>query len=354
MQKQGKGTLLPSLPPKGPGARWALWTLGAAALLVLLLAGSFLVSPWPGVLLIRTIFDAGAAQTSQALERHVPPGIVEYPGEVYDATDPDGRFDLYLPPPGAAADGGTLPLVVWVHGGGGVSGRRGDIGNYARILAGHGMAVASLDYSTAPEAVYPTPVRQVNAALGHLAANAARWGLAADRFVLAGDSAGAQIVAQVANLTVVPAYSRRIGIAPALGPGQLRGLLLFCGPYNMRLDGHRGLFRAFMRTVLWAYSGTRSFEDDPRFAAASVIDHVTADFPPAFISAGNADPLLPDSKALAEQLEGLGVTVQALFFPDEQVPPLPHEYQFNLDTEAGQIALQQAVAFVREQAGPRR
>lgn len=348
------GAVLSSSPRMGPGVRCALWMLGAATLLSLLLAGGLLVSPWPGVLLIRMIFDRGAAQTAQALERHVPPGIVEHLGGVYDATDPDGRFDLYLPPPGAAADGGTLPLVVWVHGGGGVSGRRGDIGNYARILAGHGMAVASLDYSTAPEAVYPTPVRQVNAALGYLAANAARWGLADDRFVLAGDSAGAQIVAQVANLTVVPAYARQLGIAPALGPGQLRGLLLFCGPYRMSVDGHRGLFRAFMRTVLWAYSGTRNFEDDPLFAAASVIDHVTADFPPAFISAGNADPLLPDSKALAEKLEGLGVTVQALFFPDGHAPPLPHEYQFNLDTEAGQRALRQAAAFVREQAGRER
>lgn len=319
-----------------------------AGVFTLLAVGAFVASPWPGALLIRAAFDRGAERTARALQPHVPAGGVEHLDEIYDAADPDGRFDLFLPAPANRAAGTPLPVVVWVHGGGAVSGRRGDVGNYARILAAQGFAVAAVDYTIAPEATYPTPVRQVNAALGYLAAHGSRWGLSSERFVLAGDSAGAQIAAQVGNLTAVPAYARALGIAPALRREQLRALLLFCGPYVMRSSDLDGLGRAFMHTVLWAYSGTRRYETDARFATANVIDYVTADFPPAFVSAGNADPLLRHSVALATRLRDVGAPVRTLFFASDHEPPLPHEYQFDLDGDAGRLALREAVAFARE------
>lgn len=326
--------------------RW----LGAVLLSVALLAAAFSLSPWPGALLIRAMFDHGAAQTSARLQPHVPPGVVEHLGEVYDANSTDGLFDLFLPP-ATARSSDPPPLVVWVHGGGGISGSRGDIANYARVLAGQGLAVATVSYTIAPEATYPTPVRQVNAALAYLSRNADQWGLDAGRFVLAGDSAGAHIAAQVGNLTVVPAYAQAMGIAPALEAGQLRALLLFCGPYVMRSSDATGLARWFMHTMLWAYSGTRRYETDPFFAAtANLIDHLTPDFPPAFVSAGNADPLLPHSKALAARLQALGTPLHTLFFPSEHQPPLPHEYPFDLDRPEGMRALSEVVAFVRTHA----
>jgi len=53
----------------------------------------------------------------------------------------------------------------------------------------------------------------------------------------------------------------------------------------------------------------------------------------------NADPLAPQSRMLAEVVTQHGVPVDTLFFPDDYAPPLAHEYQFDLDTEAGQTAL---------------
>lgn len=334
-------------------ARWSVGRrlfIGLSLLLVLVVV-SFVVSPWPGALLIRFFFDRGAVQVAEAQQKHVPPGVVEHLGEVYDAGSSSGLFDLYLPPPATRTTGGdSLPLIVWVHGGGAVSGNRTHIGNYARVLAGQGFAVASVDYAIAPEAKYPTPVRQINAALAHLASHASTWGFAPDRFVLAGDSAGAHIAAQVGNLTVAPAYAQRLGIAPALKSEQLRALILFCGPYIMRSSDTGGLGGVFMHTVLWAYSGKRDFESDANFATANVIDHLTAEFPPALVSAGNADPLLPHSLAMAARLQALGTPVKPLFFAVDHQPPLPHEYQFNLDSEAGQLALRELVAFVRQHA----
>jgi acetyl esterase len=78
-----------------------------------------------------------------------------------------------------------------------------------------------------------------------------------------------------------------------------------------------------------------------------VANYVTGAFPPAFVSAGNADPLLSQSLEMAKVLKAAGVRVDTLFFPDDHEPPLPHEYQFNLDTEAGQLALERSLAFLR-------
>ena len=78
-----------------------------------------------------------------------------------------------------------------------------------------------------------------------------------------------------------------------------------------------------------------------------MVRNVTADFPPMFISVGNDDPLAPHSRLLVETAAKLGVSVDGLFFPDDYKPPLPHEYQFNLDTEAGREALQRTLAFLK-------
>ena len=135
-------------------------------------------------------------------------------------------------------------------------------------------------------------------------------------------------------------------MSPSIQRAQLRGLILYCGPYNLTERKPHGLVENFMLAMPWSYSGNRNFEDDPYFAPASVFNYVTGDFPPAFISAGNADPLESQSHALAEKLTADGVRVDSLFFPKDYRPALPHEYQFDLDTDAGRMALDRSGKFV--------
>ena len=102
-----------------------------------------------------------------------------------------------------------------------------------------------------------------------------------------------------------------------------------------------------MRTIVWSYSGVKEFGEKARLPEFSVPRHVTGDFPPAFISVGNADPLLPHSRVLADALVKRGVKVDTLFFPEDYRPALPHEYQFHLDTGAGREALERTVRFLQ-------
>ena len=108
------------------------WIVGAMIVTAFVAAG-FAVSPWPSVLIIRTIFDQGAAEASHKLASRVPEGVTTTTHQ-YDPDDPEALLDIHRP----ATLASDAPVVVWIHGGGFVSGRRGDITNYAKILAGEG------------------------------------------------------------------------------------------------------------------------------------------------------------------------------------------------------------------------
>ncbi|MFN0191021.1 MAG: alpha/beta hydrolase [Aestuariivirga sp.] len=321
--------------------KFIIWTLAVAIVIATAVYGAFQFSPWPSALLIRRVFDRDAITANKALAKHAPPGISEIPNRSYDQGSADARLDVYFP-----ADTGANPTIIWIHGGAWLSGSKDFLSNYFRILAGHGYTVVGVDYSLAPGAHYPTPIRQVNAALAHLKTNAAELKIDPANIFLAGDSAGSQIAGQMSNLITSPGYATQMQITPAIAKDELRGVILHCGAFGadgLNLDGP---FGGFIRTTLWSYFGTSDFLNDPRLKEFSVTGNLTPAFPPFFISGGNADPLLPQSEQLAEAARGMGITVDTLFFPNDYAPPLAHEYQFNLDTDAGKLALERSLAFV--------
>jgi acetyl esterase/lipase len=148
-----------------------------------------------------------------------------------------------------------------------------------------------------------------------------------------------------------PGYADAVGVEPTITADQLRGVVLACGPYDLvRLSSTRTPTAGrLVHAVMWAYSGKRRFLDDQLFATFSLTGHVTQDFPPALITVGNADPLKPHSELLVEELQSRGAHPETLFFPTDHEPPLSHEYQFALDTDAGQLFLDRMLTFLNRQ-----
>ncbi|MEU4424004.1 alpha/beta hydrolase [Actinoplanes sp. NPDC024001] len=316
----------------------------AAVVVALVLAAwlAFRLSPWPMVLVIRHLPALSGEGINERLQPAVPSGIVSVLDERYDPADRDAYLDVFRPDSAT----GPLPTIVWVHGGAFIAGTRKDLRNYLRILAGRGFTTVGVEYSHAPERRYPTPVLQVAAALAYLRRNAARLGVDPDRIVLAGDSAGAQIAGQIALALCDAAFAAAARL-PLVAPGvRIRATVLACGPYDLNLPDYQGEYGRFLRAIMWAYTGTRDFQNDPRFAFASLPQHVSEHFPPTFLTVGNGDPLRRHSVALAEALRARGVTVDALFYPDDHSPILDHEYQIDLNTDAGAAALERIVAHV--------
>jgi acetyl esterase/lipase len=302
------------------------------------------VNPWPAALLIRALFTDMGTKTADAMEAYAPPSdaIDSTLNQAYQTTAiggsaSDRQFDVYSP----ASTSGALPTVIWIHGGAWISGVKENVDPYVQILAAQGYTTVSLNYTVGPEAIYPVALTQLNDALGYLVAHAAEYRIDPDRLVIAGDSAGSQLTSQLAAMITNPEYAATVGLEPSLTAKQLRGVILNCGIYDVsEIPNAPGIGGWGFRTALWAYLGDKDWAHTPGGEEMSTIDDVTAAFPTTWISGGNADPLTAtQSKPFAARLSELGVDVTTVFYPDDTVPALEHEYQFKLELDAAQSAL---------------
>ncbi len=311
---------------------------------------AFVVSPWPGALVIRAVFQSNADKVLTIMEAYAPTSGVDQRLDIaYEPNDSWSKMDVFYPT-GTTTNLGT---IVWTHGGAWVSGNKSNDRPYFQILASHGYTVIGLNYTYGPEKTYPYAVHQLNKALDYIVANADDLHVDASRILLAGDSAGAQLSSQLAVAVTNPSYATQLELTPALTPDQLRGVILNCGIYRMsEMLGGKGIIAWGDDTSLWAYTGDRDLTTSAAMAEMSSYDFVTSAFPPAYISGGNADPLTDlQSKPLADRLTSLGVDVSPLFWPADETPALPHEYQFRLDLEAAQTALTKTLEFIDTHIG---
>ena len=299
---------------------------------------------WPTALAVRTVFEREARRTAASMLPFAPEGIrrVAEPIPARPGA-PATTADVFR-----SAAAGSRPTVVWIHGGGWVSGHRRDVDPYLRMLAGAGYTAVALDYSRGPEAVHPTAPRQLLAALEHLRRSAGRLGIARDRIVLAGDSAGAQLASQLATAITNPSYARAAGLPTTLPVDALRAVVLHCGIFDLgTLAAATGLAGRGLRAALWAYTGRRAWWTSDAARWMSTIDHVTPRFPPVFLSGGNADPLTAQqSRPFAAQLRSLGVPVTALLWGDGHDSELGHEYQFHFERPEARETLERTLAFL--------
>jgi acetyl esterase/lipase len=324
---------------------------GSFIIFILIILIAFRISPAPGAWVIRAVFNQNGAKTLAALEKHQPNvPISGITNQQYRPKDNDAMLDVYYPT--STKEGVALPTIIWTHGGAWLSGDKTNNTPYYKLLAAQGFTVIGLNYSLAPEHTYPTPIHQLNDAYTYIQAQAGRFHVDKDKLILAGDSAGAQLSSQMGAIITNPDYAAAVSITPSLKSSQLKGLVLNCGIYMMQ-----GLTQpdATLPKIVgwgddvsvWAYSGTKDFSD-PIIKEMSAYYHATKDYPRTYISGGNGDPLTKaQSKPFAQLLESMGVDVTKLFFADNYKPSLPHEYQFNLDTAAGNQALQETVKFVK-------
>ena len=298
---------------------------------------------WAIVMFYRRRFDRGGVSMNDALAKHVPDGI-RIDADVRYGIGPREALDVYRPERDWTS-GRVLPVIVWVHGGGFLAGDKAQVANYAKIIACAGYVTVAVNYSLAPAARHPTPTRQVNAAIAYLVANSQRFNLDVGRVILAGDSAGAQIAAQLALALTDSSFADSIGVSPSIPAKSLRAVALYCGLYDPDSVNPRSAEDSFFQVVARSYLGARNMDGGQLPPQFSIVRNINPDMPPLFISAGNGDRLLAHSRTLAQAAADAGVPTETLFFPSDYSPPARHEYQFDLNSEAGRTALRRSLEF---------
>lgn len=115
----------------------------------------------------------------------------------YDIQSEKQKIDLYLPP--EAKEGKTVPLLIFIHGGGFFAGDKRDmqISVYLGAL-NYGYALASVNYRLSDEVSFPEPVKDCKAAIRHLRKIAPQYNIDPSRFAVAGNSAGGYLSLMIA------------------------------------------------------------------------------------------------------------------------------------------------------------
>ena len=288
--------------------------------------------------------EEDGAKVNERVGRHVPAGVASRLDVNYDPADPEALLDVFYPAD-AVAQGRKLPTVVWVHGGGWISGSKSHVANYLRLVASRGFTVVGVDYPLAPGQAYPAALRQINKSLAFLKDNPPVEVVDATRLFLAGDSAGAQIAAELAGIISEPSHAEAAGFAPGIDRQNLRGILLYCGVYDMEL-AFKDLNPRRLTKIMRAYFADNDFLTIPRFRHFSVLRTITSRFPPIFVTVGNGDKLDGQARRLVEAARRNNVPVESLLFEADYKPSLGHEYQWQMDLEAAWLALDRSVSFM--------
>lgn len=181
-------------------------------------------------------------------------------------------------------------------------------------------------------------MNQLNQAHDYINKNALEFHGDKARIILAGDSAGAQLSAQLAAIITNPSYAKELNITPSFNASQISGMVLYCGIYKMETltEPNETLSKILSwgnRITIWSYTGARDAKS-PLIRQMSPHYHADSNFPATFISGGNGDSLTNiQSKPFAEHLKLLGVDVTTLFYADDHAPKLDHENQFILNED---------------------
>lgn len=225
------------------------------------------------------------------------------------------RLDVYRPH-GAT---GPSPVVLYVHGGGFRMLSKDTHWVMGLAFGRRGYLVFNVSYRLAPQHPFPAAVEDVAAAYEWVVRHAERHGGDLSRLVLAGESAGANLVASLALETVVPReepFARRVfetGVVP-------RAVVPACGIFQVsdvrRLVRRKPSISRFIADRLEEVEQTYLGADPSRhLASLDLADplvwvergpRLARPLPPFFLPVGTKDPLLPDTRRLAHALRSLG------------------------------------------------
>jgi acetyl esterase len=241
-----------------------------------------------------TIIGGAAPEPIHHVENRTIPG-----------TGGDIAIRVYRP-----SDEPSLPVIVYLHGGGWVLGGIGDYDGILRPVAnGTGAIVVSVEYRLAPEHRFPAAFDDAWAATKWVVAHAAELGGDPRRVAVMGDSAGGNLAAVIALMVRdegQPDLALQVLLYPVVdeeftSPSMIENAT----GYLLETERMRWFFRQYVTSAAdgndWRVSPMRA-ADLAGVASALVI---TAEY----------DPLRDQGNAYAVRLRDAGVAVEHTEYP---------------------------------------
>lgn len=241
---------------------------------------------------------------------------------------------------------GTLPVVVYMHGGGWVLGNAATHDRLVRELAvGARAAVAFVEYTPSPEAHYPVAIEQGYATAQWIVRDGASRGLDPGRLAVAGESVGGNMAAALALL------ARRRGDVTFVHQSMyypVTDAAMDTDSYDRFATGYY-LSRKLMEWFWDAYTVDPAERAEITASPNRASVEELTGLPPTFLLVDEADVLRDEGEAFAARLRSAGVPVTTVRY-DGTV----HDFMMLntlADTNAARAAIAQATAILRAALG---
>jgi acetyl esterase/lipase len=238
---------------------------------------------------------------------------------------------------------GTLPVILYMYGGGWVLGNADTHDRLVRELAvGTGAAVAFVEYDRSPEVHYPVALEQGYATARWIVREGAANGLDPDRIAIAGDSVGGNMTAALA-LMANERGDVRFAQQSMYYP--VTDAAMDTGSYEQFADGY--FLTAKSMAWFWdAYLPEVDRRSEPFASPLRATDEQLAGLPPAFIIVDEADVLRDEGEAYAARLRKTGVGVTTVRYDG-----ITHDFMMLnplSGTHATRAAVAQATSVLRD------
>ena len=256
--------------------------------------------------------------------------------EYRKANDQSMKLDFYSP---VTLSEKPAPLVVVIHGGSWMTGKRQDMAVFAQTLAKEGFAAATISYRLAPKDKWPSQIDDCQAAVRYLRANSGEYKIDPNRISSLGASAGGHL-ALLLGLTDTRDKTTK---DYPLVSSRTQCVINVFGPTDMLNDYDPTLAGLLCMQVL-GKSFDKSTEELKQF---SPLTYVGKDAPPIFTLHGRADTLVPVKQAerLDEALKKFNITHETVL-----VDGMGHELP--IEKPAVADAVKKAIAFLKARMMP--
>jgi acetyl esterase/lipase len=280
----------------------------------------------------RKVLDDVQAEPIEKLE--VDEEWVTVPAEVGDVSVRIVR------PPDAI---GTLPVILYMHGGGWVLGNANTHDRLVRELAvGTGAAIAFVEYDRSPEAHYPVAIEQGYATARWIVREGAAHQLDPERMAVAGESVGGCMTAALALMASDRGDVRFVQQSMWY---PVTDAAMDTDSYERFAEGY--FLTAKAMAWFWdAYLPDAERRSEPYASPLRASDEQLASLPPAFVIVDEADVLRDEGEAYASRLRAAGVEVTTVRYDG-----ITHDFMMLnplSDTHATRAAVAQAISILRE------
>jgi acetyl esterase len=238
---------------------------------------------------------------------------------------------------------GTLPVVLYMHGGGWVLGDAGTHDRLVRELAvGAGAALAFVEYDRSPEARYPVAIEQGYATARWIVREGAANGLDPERMAIAGESVGGCMTAAIALMAQERGDVRFVH----------QSMYYPVTDAGMDTDSYRDFAEGYYLTAkamawFWdCYTPDVARRAEPFASPLQASDAQLEGLPPALLVVDEADVLRDEGEAYASRLRAAGVPVTTVRY-DGAI----HDFMMLnplSQTRAARAAIAQAVTTLRQ------